>query len=40
MQTAVYEKVKLNRALEAEKRAMDFTMRSAVFKARVKAGRI
>ena len=40
MQTAVYEKMKIDRALEAEKRAVDFTMRSEVLRARIKAGRI
>ena len=38
MQTAVYENMKLERTLEAERRAMDFTLRSEVFKARLKAG--
>ena len=41
MQTAVYEKSEASTAhCEAEKRAMDFTLRSEVFKARIKAGRI
>ena len=40
MQTAMYEKMKIDRALEAQRRAMDFNLRSEVFRARIKAGRI